>query len=176
MEYSLLYGNVQISSLFLRSKIRKRAKTIRPVSILCVLGKVLEKLVHSQVSEFLSENGLFAENQSGFRKGYSTFTALIRVVDDIREAIDKRLLTLLVLLDLSKAFDCVHHGLLCAKMKQLGFSDSVINWFSSYLTDRCQRVFMSHDQKSRWASIITGVPQGSVLGQLLFLIYLFDLP
>jgi hypothetical protein len=154
----------------------KESKDYRPVSILCVLGKILEKLVHKQVSEFLSENNLYAENQSGFRKGYSTKTALLKVIDDVRAAIDKRLLTLLVLLDLSKAFDCVHHDLLLCKLKHLGFSESAIKWFKSYLGSRRHRVFVSDSQFSEWADIMTGVPQGSVLGPLLFLIYLFDLP
>jgi len=154
----------------------KVSKDYRPVSILCVLGKVLEKLVHMQVTEFLNDHSLFTVNQSGYRKGYSTITALLKVTDDVREAIDNRLLSFLVLLDLSKAFDCVHHDLLCAKLKYLGFSDSTVNWFKSYLTSRCHRVFVSFDNKSDWADIVTGVPQGSVLGPLLFLIYLFDLP
>ena len=154
----------------------KTSKDYRPVSILCVLGKVLEKLVHMQVTKFLNDHNLFTENQSGYRKGYSTITALLKVTDDVREAIDKKLLSLLVLLDLSKAFDCVHHDLLCAKLRFLGFSNSTVSWFKSYLSSRCHRVFVSSDNKSDWADIVTGVPQGSVLGPLLFLIYLFDLP
>lgn len=154
----------------------QECKDYRPVSILCVLGKVLEKLVHKQITEYLTANNLYADNQSGFRRGYSTITALLKVTDDIRKAMDGKLMTLLVLLDLSKAFDCVHHKLMCSKLKHLGFSDSSVMWFKSYLSYRFHRVFISADQTSDWAEIITGVPQGSVLGPLLFLIYLFDLP
>jgi len=151
-------------------------KDYRPVSNLCPLSKALEKIVHQQVCDYLDKNNLFAEFQSGFRKNHSTVTALVKVTDDIRSAMDKKMMTLLVLLDLSKAFDCVHHKLLLTKLQYLGFSDAVVNWFSSYLCDRLQRVYMSNDLFSDWAEISTGVPQGSVLGPLLFLMYLFDLP
>ena len=154
----------------------QQAKDYRPVSILCVLGKALEKIVHKQVCEYLHDKELFPEFQSGFRQGHSTATGLLKVTDDIRGAMDRRLMTLLVLLDLSKAFDCVHHDLLLTKLKYFGFSDAVVGWFSSYLLNRSHRVFISDDLFSEWADIVTGVPQGSVLGPLLFLLYLIDLP
>ncbi len=87
------------------------------MSFLCVLGKVLEKNVHSQVTNFLEENRLFTELQSGFRQGRSTVTALVKVVDDFRASMDNRSMNLLVLPDLSKAFDCVHYDLHACKTR-----------------------------------------------------------
>lgn len=149
-------------------------KDYRPISILCVLSKALEKVVHKQVSEFIELNNLFSKLQSGFRKGHSVTTALIKVSDDLRKGIDERLMTYLILLDLSKAFDCVHHELLIVKLKNLGFSISALSWFKGYLSEREHRVFINGNT-SQWEPLRTGVPQGSVLGALLFILYLHDI-
>lgn len=139
-------------------------KDFRPVSILCVLTKVQEKMVHCQICEYLQCHNILNPLQSGFRKGYSTTTALVKVADDIRRALDETKVSVLALLDLSKAFDKVHHGLLIEKLRTIGFSDSVLCWCHSYLTERCQRVVAGENFTSDFAFIETGVPQGSVLG------------
>jgi len=147
----------------------------RPVNILCVLAKVLEKMVHDQMYDFVVEQSIINPLQSGFRKNHSTTTALVKVADDIRKSIDDRKLTLLVLLDLSKAFDRVNHRLLLIKLSKLGFSISVIRWLDNYLFSRSQRVRCGDEFISEWATVKTGVPQGSVLGPLLFVLYLCDM-
>lgn len=150
-------------------------KDYRPVSILCVLAKVFEKIVHKQVCDYLNMFNIIENCQSGFRKGHSTISALIQVTDDVRAAIDNREMTLLILFDFSKAFDRVHHELLLVKMKQLGFSLSALSWFESYLTNRLQQVCLDKNLFSLWSLICTGVPQGSVLGPLLYLLYVNDI-
>ncbi|KAJ4438908.1 hypothetical protein ANN_14862 [Periplaneta americana] len=147
------------------------AKDYRPISILPVLSKALERIIHKQLSDYLIEFNLLDPLQSGFRNGHSTSTALLNVTEDIRAAMDKRQATVLVLLDYSKAFDSVDFDLLLTKLQTLHLSDSAITWMYSYLTGRQQRV-ISNNRFSSWRTVDTGVPQGSVLGPLLFSIYI----
>jgi len=149
------------------------AKDFRPISLLCSLGKALEKVVYSQLIEHLTANSMLNPLQSGFRAGHSTSTALLKVAGDLLEAMDNRLLSILVLYDFSNAFPSVHHELLLAKLKQFGLSSSVISWISSYLDDRFQRVVNGSDISSL-IRLCFGVPQGSVLGPLLFSLYVND--
>lgn len=147
---------------------------LRPISLLCVFSKILEKLIHSQVSAYLNEFSLLSTTQSGFRKGYSTASILLRVMDDIFRAADKGETTALILLDYSKAFDTLDHKLLCAKLKTFGFSQESINFFNNYLLDRSQFVRLEGCQ-SGLRVLSRGVPQGSILGPLLFIIYTSDM-
>ncbi|RZF34780.1 hypothetical protein LSTR_LSTR007832 [Laodelphax striatellus] len=115
--------------------------------------------------------------QSGFRPNFSTSTALVRITDDLRLAMDKRAVTVLVQFDFSKAFDKVSHLLLLHKLKhQCHFSNSVVAWFSSYLSGRFQAVFDESGNMSAWSPVLQGVPRGSVLGPLLFSIFINNAP
>lgn len=149
-------------------------KDYRPISILPFLSKVLERVVHRQLSQYLQSNNLLTPFQSGFRTAHSTCTALIKIIDDIRSSIDQRKLTLLTLLDFSNAFNCVDHDIILAIMRSQNLSQSASEWFLSYLGGRQQRIQID-DIFSDWTNIEAGVPQGGVLSPLLFSIFINSL-
>ena len=151
----------------------------RPVSILPVVSKLLERVIHDQLYQNLSENGVLSEWQSGFRPGFSTATAATYLVDHILAGMDNKMspvqeLTGAIFLDLKKAFDTVDHDILLAKLEHAGVRETELEWFRSYLSGRSQVVSID-DAVSEKQGVECGVPQGSILGPLLFSLYINDL-
>ena len=145
-------------------------KNYRPVSNLPFFSKVLERVVLHQLLEHLAANGLLEPFQSAYRKGHSTETALLHVVNDLLQAADIGHVSILSLLDFSAAFDTIDHSIMCTKLEDFGCVGLVGKWFESYLTGRTQCVVID-DKCSKTTKLDYGVPQGSVLGPVLFTIY-----
>jgi hypothetical protein len=154
-------------------------KDLRPISILPCLSKILEKTVCLQVTDYLEKNNILPDVQSGFRKGRGTVTAMLDVTDHILCAQDQGMCMLLVLLDFSRAFDCIDINLLLSKLSYYGFDNNALQWFNSYLTNRRQYVKLSRNDGSSQVSgtmeLTRGVPQGSILGPILFIVYAADI-
>lgn len=152
----------------------KQLKDLRPISILPPLSKILEKVVSSQIKEYLQKYEILPMHQSGFRSDHSCTTALAHITDDIIKSTDDDELTALVLLDYSKAFDSINHNILYAILSFIGFSIDAITFLTNYLYNRKQIVKLNN-QVSNALTLDRGVPQGSILGPLLFSIYTSNL-
>ena len=170
-----VFKHAEITPLLKKTNLDcNKLSNYRPISQLPLLSKIIEKIVSRQIIEYLLFHNLFDEYQNAYRPGHSTETTLLKISDDILKYLDNSDSVQLILLDLSCAFDSLDHSILIDRIKSIGFTGSSLDWIISYLSNRTYSINIK-GLYSPIGKLRYGVPQGSVLGPLLFSIYILFL-
>ena len=143
---------------------------LRPITLLPLPGKIMERLVHNQLYPYLEHHDILVKNQNGFRKQHGTADTIFKLLSHIIDNFNKNNVTIAIFIDFKKAFDTLNHKILLQKLAKFNTSQNLTNWFKSYLTNRSQVTF-ANGVTSPFASLSHGVPQGSILGPMLFNLY-----